>query len=218
MTSTKSAEMTLIVQLLIISVAGFMVQGAPTSNDCDLVRNILETAKTRSELENKTVHLYCVAKSLDIATRNLNDTKFFMIPVHNNTKMILNKTFDQFSYQCKNFTLALSIKHQLQDHIFNETNMAGIFQYNKPLYSILVYLETMSSILDDIEFSKHGNRCVRLTPSQYMMMYRVRYDDDSLFNALIKDMVKWVDRDYYEGGNTPSTHNCNIFYPSLLQK
>ena len=211
--------MTLVAQLLIISVVGYMVQSAALSSDiCKIKQDILlKKAKTRSDLENKKIHLYCVAKSLHDTIKKFTDAKLHTTPINGNTKTMLNKTLNHFSNHCQQFTLALSIKYQLQDRIFNKTNMAAISQCNKSLYSILVYLETMGSILDDIEFSKHGNRCVRLTASQYKMMYHVRYDDDLLFNALKKDMLKWAHRDYFKDG-TPSPCNCELFYPSLKQE
>ena len=133
------------------------------------------------------------------------------IPIHNNTETMLSITFDHFSYQCKNFTIALSLKYQLQHYYFHQTNTTAISQY---IYSILVYLQTMADILDDIEFNINSRRCIRLTAAEYKMMYYVRYGNASPLDSL-EDMEDWADRGNYEEGTTPSTCNCEILHPSL---
>jgi len=33
---------------------------------------------------------------------------------------IIDEAFEQLSYECKNFTLAMSLKHQLQNYLFKQ--------------------------------------------------------------------------------------------------
>ena len=207
--------MSLIIQLLIISVVGFIIQG----EECDKIKTeILDEAMKRSELENNTVHLFCVANSLqDI---KLNDTvkeTVKVVPqasIDDDTKKMLNVIFNYFSYQCKNFTIALTLKHLLLEYLFHQTDMTVISQYIEPLHSILVYLQTMANILDDMELNEHSRKCVRLTAAQYKMMYYVRYGDRPLLKSLIH-MEDWTTREYH-GGKSLSTCNCEILHPSIL--
>ena len=70
----------------------------------------------------------------------------------------VNLTIEQFSFACKNFTNVMAIKHRLLRSLFNGTyyftnsndkltSEKGI----KNLTLILQYLETLASILQDIE-------------------------------------------------------------------
>lgn len=212
--------MSLIIRLLIVPVFAFMAQTAPLEHNCVSVRsNVLAKAKNRSELQNQTVHLYCVAISLhDTVYRNkivVQDVQLPNIPIQN-TKF--NQVFRYFSDECKNFTVALSLKHHLQEYLFNETNNSTDSQQIRPLYSVLVYLQMLANILDDIQFNNHSVRCVRLTANQYKMMYHVlqqQQQDVSLLDSLIDD---WTAQNYYLQhfkDGAPSTCTCKIIYPTL---
>ena len=210
-----------IVQLLIISAVAFMAQSAPLSenDDCESSRaKILESADSRTELQKHTVHLYCVANSLRNTVGNnrtaVQGVQLPNISIYNAT---WNKIFHHFSNECKNFITTLSLKHWLQEYLFNQTNATVLSQHIGPLHSMLVYLQTMAKIWDDIEFNVRSNSCVRLTATQYKMMYYVQYDDPSLQQSLTNEADKWTEEEYYKKhlNSVPSICNCNILYPSL---
>ena len=211
------------IQLVIISLVVFMVQSAPAgqpSKYCESYRaEIMEEAKNRSELQQQTVHLYCVANSLhNIVGRNNDSIQLIQLPRIPINKTKLSEIFDHLSYECKSYTKALSLKQQLQEYLFNQTNTTEASQ--DIIYSILVYLQTMASIWDDIELNKHSRRCVSLTETEYKMMYYVQYDgDDSLFDSLFTSAGRWFNIDYYnqnlESNSGIVICTCNILYPSL---
>jgi len=195
----------LFVQILIVSVISVTIQGAPVK------RNPTAMDKAMNN-DNKTTHLYCIANTLQHIDENIPDAAKKAVkvpppPIDDDTKMMLNITFNHHSYQCKNFTIALSLKHKLQDYLFHQTKTTAISQYYKPLYSILAYLQTMANLLDDIEFNKHGRRCIRLTPTEYKMMYHVIYGDKLLLKSL-QDMEDWTKRENHEGGKSPPHRYC----------
>ena len=68
----------------------------------------------------------------------------------------------------------MTLKHQLQDHIFNIASELKS-DNNRKLSTILTNLQTMANIFDGMQFNKDNSRCVGLTPAQYKIMYYVRY-------------------------------------------
>ena len=70
----------------------------------------------------------------------------------------------------------MTLKHQLQDHLFNTDNAPELNSDNaNKLTTILTSLQTMANIFDDMKISEDNSRCVKLTPAQYKIMYYVRY-------------------------------------------
>ena len=216
--------MSAIIQLLVISTIAFTAQSAQlprSTNDCKSVQsNILAKAKTDPELQNQTLHLYCVALALfNTVGRNETALQDVRIPEITMSNIERNEIISYFSYGCKNFIMALSFKHQLQEYLFNQTDTTAISQYIRPLYSILVYLQTLANILDDIEFNKRSSRCVKLTATEYKMMYHIQYKDTSFVESLKKKANDMIDNKYYEDNSlentAPSVDSCNVFHPSL---
>ena len=114
-----------ILQLLIISAFGLMVQSAPvndvTKRSTDTTMSIEEKNINQIKLEN---NLYCAAHALYIEGGQLHNTKYTLPPlpkidVNSNTKINMNRMLHHFSSLCKYFTKAMTLKHQLQEHIFN---------------------------------------------------------------------------------------------------
>ena len=106
-----------ITQLLIISVVGLMVQSAPVTVTDDHLHK-------RSTNESKRViekSLFCAATSLHFDIKDLpSDLTVPAAPQTNITlKTVMNATFDHFSTVCKNFTITMSLKYQVQDLLFN---------------------------------------------------------------------------------------------------
>ena len=171
-----------------------MVQSADVTK-----RSAVSKKEMKQKLENT---LYCAAQSLYHAQENLENAEFILpsLPqadINNNIKTIMNKMFHHFSDRCKNFTIAMTLKHQLQEHLFNNDTAPELNSDNvKKLTTILTSLQTMANMFDDMQFNKDNSRCVKLTPAQYRIMYYARktsplleslnqlegwYRDDSLY-------------------------------------
>ena len=200
---------------LLISVICLMVQSAPVNVNNDHLQ------KRSSDLsENQRVYekdLFCTASSLRNTARrlrlNLTLPPYPQVDINVKTETIMNTTFDLFSKECKNFTIAMMLKHQLQDFLFNTDvitpELSASTELNsdniKRMTTILTNLQTMANTFDNMQFSKHRSSCVRLTPLQYTIMYHVRYSNISLLQSL-KDMESWVlDESYYE---YPDARHC----------
>ena len=174
-----------ILQLLIVLAIGLMVQSAPVN---DVTKRSAKEKKHR-KLEN---NLYCTAQSLDFAGRQLQlHNKSYILLISNNIKINMNRMLDHFSNLCKNFIIAMTLKHQLQEHLFNDDTALEVNSDNaKTISTILTSLETMANIFDDMQFNKDNSRCVKLTPAQYRIMYYVRYTAP-LLESLKDDLHGW---------------------------
>ena len=71
--------------------------------------SILNAARSRTVVENKTVTVYCAALSVHGNAQLLEDLTLQVATENLVAKIILEKTFEQFSNECKNFTLAMSL-------------------------------------------------------------------------------------------------------------
>ena len=151
-----------------------MVQSAPVSVTDDHLHK-------RSTNESKRViekSLFCAATSLHFGIKHLSSN--FTVPaapqISSNTDMAMSVTFDNFSTLCKNFTIAMSLKYQVQDLLFNNDTTPELTTDNiQNLIKILIKLQTMATALDNIHFYRNNDhsRCVRLTEAQYRIMYHV---------------------------------------------
>ena len=188
-----------ILHLLIISAFGLMVQSAPVH--VTKRSTMSNEERNQRELEN---NLYCTAQSLHITGGQLRKTSYTLPPlpkidVNNNTKRNMNKMFHHSSNLCKYFTIAMTLKHQLQEHLFT-TNTAPELNSDNPkkLSPILTNLQTMAKIFDAMQFNEDNSRCVNLTPAQYKIMYYVRYSAP-LLESLKDDLQGWyLDPSLYE--------------------
>ena len=199
--------------VLIISLLCLMVQSAPANN-----KVLQKHSSNMSEVQRMfEKNLYCAATSIRNTAEKLRSKltlpSYPQIDINVNTEKIMNTTFDHFSKECKNFTIAMILKHQLQDFLFNTDvitpQLSDTTELNSDniqrISTILTNLQTMASIFDDMQFSKHHSSCVRLTPIQYKIMYHVRYSNISLLQSL-KDMEEWaLDESYYE---YPDVRHC----------
>ena len=161
--------------------------------------------------QNQTVIVGCAASTIQrIATFELNNELNYTVATENPvTSIILNRTFKQFSNKCKDFTLAMSLKHQLQDSLFRQKNQDLTPHQINRLSSILIYLQTMANNLDDIQFRQESKHCVRLSAHGYRMMYHVRYGNTtSLLNEIKEQGHYWVTNGNYEA------RNCEELYPT----
>ena len=154
-----------ILQLLIISAFGLMVQSAPVN---DVTKRSTDKKETAVKLENS---LYCAAECLYQRGN-------FILPQPNidncnNTTIIANKIFNHFSDRCKNFTKVMTFKHQLQEHIFNDSTSSQVLNSDnaKHLSIILTSLQLLVNTFNEIELNENNSMCVELTPAQYRIMY-----------------------------------------------
>ena len=181
-------------QLLTISVVGLMVQSAPVTVTDDHLHK-------RSTNESKRViekSLFCAATSLhfdDIKHLPSDLTVPAAPQISSNTNMAMSVTFDNFSTLCKNFTIAMSLKYQVQDLLFNNDTTPELTTDNiQNLTKILTKLQTMATALDNIHFYRNNDhsRCLRLTAAQYRVMYYVLQLKATLKQAL-EDITKfWI--------------------------
>ena len=160
------------------------------------------------KLEN---NLYCAAQSLYDAREQLQRKGFTLhsLPqadINNNIKTNINKMFHHFSKQCKYFTKAMTLKHQLQEHLFlNDALQELNSNEARKLTTILTSLQTMANIFDDMQFNKDNSRCVKLTPAQYRIMYYVR-NTAPLLKSLKHHLEGWYrDDSLYE---YPEVRHC----------
>ena len=99
-----------------------------------------------------------------------------------------------------------SLKHQLQDYLFNQSNQylndedmeEELSHQIKQLFSLLVAIQTMTNILDQLQFYKYTTNCLRLSSSEYKMMYQVQYSTTSLLQSISELGGNWSHRKYYE--------------------
>ena len=151
-----------------ILLVSYMVQSLPTSDSCNKRRHIInDAAKSRTAAQNKTVILYCAANAVQIIAQGLNGhpTQLDLAIATENrvTEIILNTAFQQFSNECKDFTLAMSLKHQLQDSLFRQKNQDLTPHQINRLSSILIYLQTIANSLNYIHSRQQSSHCVRLS-------------------------------------------------------
>ena len=53
----------------------------------------------------------------------------------------------------------MSLKHQLQDYLFNQYNLPLTTDQAEYVHSILVGLQTTADVLDQYQFSQHSTNC-----------------------------------------------------------
>ena len=187
-----------IIQLLIISVVGLMVQSAPVSiTDGHLhKRSINESEKS----------LFCAATSLHFDNDIEDLLSNLALPaapqININTKTVINAIFHHFSTLCKDFTKAMSLKYQVQDLLFNADTTPELTTENiQTLTKMIIKLQTMATALGDLQFHEDRSRCVRLTAAQYRIMYHV-----SQLKATLKQTLEDITKSWVLIGNYQSTN------------
>ena len=170
-----------ILQLSLISVFGLMVQPAPIH----LNKRSTCTKDNVSVLEKR---LYCASRDLHDTNGQLknylSNLSEFVIVDAETTHKTASETFSIFSYRCLHFTKVMTLKHQLQDHLFSVETTSYINQNAKQLaIKMLTSLQTMADTFDDIEFDRNNRRCIKLTPAQYKIM--------TLLESFANDLKGW---------------------------
>ena len=178
---------------MIILVVGILVQTVPVTRgqDCEGITHNNNKSAKASKLE----HLYCAVRSLRRTTQQLNSTitdQLSGIDINTNTVPILIEVFEKFSNTCKKFTTAMSLKHQLQQYMLSDSGPVLNSSQVKFYSSMLVSLQTITNILDDIEFIQHKRHCVTLTSAHYEKIYYQNFDNTSLLDVMIKELASWL--------------------------
>ena len=157
-------------QLLIISALGLMVQTAPIS---PTKRSTKADLQERVKSAAKVIH---------------NERGESIKKEFTNDNSTAAEVFNLFSAECQNFTIAMTLKHQLLDCIFNTTaqdlceSLSNIV--SESLSKILTSLQTMASSFNKMKLNKSNSSCVELTPAQYKMMYKARYNLTDVIRSL----------------------------------
>ena len=187
-----------VIQLLIISVVGLMVQSVPVS----ITDNRLQKQST-NEINQRVPEnsLFCAALSFHIKMRDFSsDLTVPATPqINDNIKSVMSATFDHFSSLCKNFTVAMSLTYQVQDLLFYTDTTPELSSDDiQKLSDVLALLQTMATAFDDIQYNRNHSRCIRLTAAQYRIMYYIQHPNTSLKQALkdIKEFWNSTDGDY----------------------
>ena len=143
----------LVLQLSIISTFGLMVQSAPV----DVTKRSIDTNMSKKEINQRKLenNIYCASQSLYITLGQLQNAAGFTLPslspvdINSNTKTIMNKILHHFSDQCKYFTRAMTLKHQLQEHLFTTDTAPELTSDNSKTNVVQAreYVRRMKSIL-----------------------------------------------------------------------
>ena len=186
-----------------------------SSDNCDNNSvSILNAARSRTVVQNKTVTAYCAALSVQGNAQLLENLTLQVATENLVAKIILEKTFEQFSNKCKDFTLAMSLKHQLQNSLFRKKNQnlstSDDHQKINRLSSILIYLQTIANSLDDIHSRQQSSHCVRLSAHGYRMMYHVKNVNTPLLTAIKNRGMSWVKN--YNKGTKYGPCDCKVLY------
>ena len=187
-----------IIQLLIISIVGLMVQSAPVSvTDNHLHKR---QANERYRLENI---LFRAAAKVRNTAKHLNSTVTLNIPTQyaGVNKVDRHPIYDQLTKYCMNFIMTMSLKHHLQDLLLDTNTSSHLSSDNiGKLSVILIKLQTMANIFDDIQVVKHSSSCVTFTPDEFKTIYKyIKYTNISLLQAIFDMADFWTnDKDSYE--------------------
>ena len=194
-----------IIQLLIISVVGLMVQSAPVTVTDDHLhkRQAAPLANERHNQKALEEKLYCAATKVRNTAKRLNSTVTLNIPTQyaGVNEVDRNPTYDQLTKYCMNFIMTMSLKHHLQDLLLDTNTSSHLSSDNiGKLSVILIKLQTMANIFDDIQVVKHSSSCVTFTPDGFKTIYKyTEYTNTSLLQAIFDMANFWVnDEDSYE--------------------
>jgi len=140
----------------------------------------------------KLNHLYCTAVGLTsnaIIVLHSVPSGFTVQCQEDNTTAVetMNQTaLHQLSDECRNFTMAMSLKHQLLDSLTDD-------DYNGQLSSILANLQSLATIFDETALTEHGERCENLTAVQYKLLYCKEHNTTaSLMHSIMLFGLDWL--------------------------
>ena len=85
-----------------------------------------------------------------------------------------------------------SLKYWLLNYLLNDSGATLNSRQIKSFSSMTVSLQTITSILDDIEFIQHKRHCVTLTETHYEKIFHAKYDNTSLLDVMLTEMKNWL--------------------------
>ena len=189
-----------IIQLLIISVVGLMVQSAPVSVTDDHLQKRQAQCNNQKALEKK---LFSAVTKVRNTANDLNKTVSLNVSAHyvGPTGVDIDLNYDKLTKYCMYFIMAMSMKHHLQDllldtEVTSQLTTASI----ENLSVLLTNLQTMANTLDDLQVNKHDSSCPRFMPSDFKTIYKyIPYTHASLLQAIHDIADFWYrDEDSYE--------------------
>ena len=187
-----------IIQLLIISVVGLMVQSAPVRVTDDHLQKRQAHGNNQKALEQK---LYCAVTKVRNTANDLNKKVTLNVSAKYVGATRESNTDDNLTKYCMHFIMAMSMKHHLQDHLLDtdvtsQRTTASI----ENLSVLLTNLQTMANTLDDLQVNKHDSSCARFEPSDFKTIYKyIPYTHASLLQAIHDIADFWYrDEDSYE--------------------
>ena len=198
-----------LLKVLIVILVSYTVESCFTSAQC--TNTLSHINVTEADTKNKTFVAYCTSAQISLSAENLS-TITLKNDITDITRMIMKKINDDSSYECKNFTKLMSLKHQLQHYLFQQnpsTQQIELFS------SILVSLQTLTDFWLDKIRSKTNSHCVRLSARGYRMMYHVFHDNTSLLDSL-KQLPYAIIEEQYSNGNNPPACACKKLFEFLF--
>jgi len=192
-----------------------MVQSVPLSHDQRIRRET--DGVTTININVTRISFYCAAKlfSNNAGSLIMNKAKISIslnCTVPDDKTAVLCQLFNHFSEECKDFTKAISLKHQLQDYLFNQNSSSLTTDQAEHVHLILVGLQTTADVLDQYQFSQHNTHCPRLPAIQYKMMYHVQYNDTSLVEVIKTQGDSWIHDDYHIYRQNKPSPDCNQLF------
>ena len=162
-----------------------MVQSAPVSDN--LKKRGTRQANINATVEDLKQRLFCAATSIRDAEwlNKLGNEQLAPTNSSHNYTQLVDTMFAQFSNHCKGFTNAMSLKHHVQDLLFNDDTTPELSY--EDLSQLLTKLQTMATFLDDLQYKRDNSTCVRLTEAQYRIIYRAKFEQ---CNAAANDFIQ----------------------------
>ena len=169
-----------------------------------LLFSYMSAAQSCTVDRNQANKVYCAAIEVHRSALLLKELSLGVPVATENpvATIILSTTFQRFSSECKNFTLAMSLKHQLQNYLFTQNISTPVSNQISLLSSILINLHRVANSFDDIHSKNKSSHCVRLSEHGYRLMYHVvQYKTTPLLTEIENQGKKWVDNNNKGNGS-----------------
>ena len=151
------------------------------------------------DVQVKLSHVYCTAVGLTsnaIIVLHSVPIDFTVQCQEDDTTAVetMNQTaLHQLSDECRNFTMAMSLKHLLLDSLTDD-------DYNGQLSLILENLQTLANIFDEAALTELGEGCENLSAVQYKMTYCKEYNTTtSLIRSIMLFGLEWLKKAHNNG-------------------
>ena len=194
-----------IIQLLIISVVGLMVQSAPVSvTDDHLQKRQAEKTTKKSTQQKLEKRLFNAAGGVFNGAGGLIKDKVTLnVPegYEEASGIDTDLQYDNLARYCMHFIMAMSLKHHLQDLLLDTTITSGLSNdIIEKLSVMLTKLQTVANTFDDLQVNEHNSSCTRFTPKDYKTIYQyIPHTDASLLQTIHQIAQFWnQDKSLYD--------------------